>query len=106
VQALQELGWTDGRNVRIDTRWAAGDPNRYRSYAAELVALAPDVILVSDTAAVGPLQQATLEWLHRRRSELAIARRDDRCRARGQVFTDVGHDLSGFNIQARRWRWQ
>jgi putative tryptophan/tyrosine transport system substrate-binding protein len=34
VQALQELGWTDGRNVRIDTRWAAGDPDRFRKYAA------------------------------------------------------------------------
>ena len=47
VQALQELGWTDGRNVQIDTRWAAGDAERFRRYAAELVALAPDVILAS-----------------------------------------------------------
>jgi hypothetical protein len=45
VQGLQELGWTDGRNVRIDYRWAAGDAERARRYAAELVALAPDVIL-------------------------------------------------------------
>ena len=45
IQALQEFGWTDGRNVRIDTRWAAGDAERFRRYAAELVALAPDVIL-------------------------------------------------------------
>ena len=42
---LQQLGWTVGRNVRIDTRWAAGDADRIRRYAAELVALAPDVIL-------------------------------------------------------------
>src|SRR5271167_1902044 len=41
VQGLQELGWTDGRNVRIDYRWAAADADRYRTYAAELVALAP-----------------------------------------------------------------
>src|SRR6516165_1638373 len=47
VQALQELGWTDGRNVQIDTRWAAGDAERFRRYAAEFVALAPDVILAS-----------------------------------------------------------
>src|SRR5262249_39288674 len=47
LQGLQELGWTDGRNVRIDTRWVAGDAARGRSYAAELVALAPDVILAS-----------------------------------------------------------
>ena len=45
LQGLQQLGWTDGRNVRIDTRWAAGDAERIRKYAAELVALAPDVIL-------------------------------------------------------------
>src|SRR6516225_12409048 len=45
AQGLQQLGWTDGRNLRIDYRWGAADPDRYRRYAAELVALAPDVIL-------------------------------------------------------------
>ena len=45
VQGLQELGWTDGRNVRIDTRWGAGDADRVRRYASELVALAPDAIV-------------------------------------------------------------
>ena len=59
AQALQELGWSDGRNVRIDIRWAAGDTDRSRRYAAELVALAPDVILASGTFAALPLQQAT-----------------------------------------------
>src|SRR5215467_15740238 len=59
VQALQELGWTDGRNVRIDTRWAAGDAERFRRYAAELVALAPDVIPASGGTGVGALQQAS-----------------------------------------------
>jgi len=59
VQGLQESGWTDGRNVRIDTRWAAGDADRYRRYAAELIALAPDVILASGGAAAGALLQAT-----------------------------------------------
>jgi hypothetical protein len=59
VQALQELGWTDGRNVRIDTRWAAGDAERFRRYAAELVALAPDVILASGGTGVGALLQVT-----------------------------------------------
>ena len=43
AQGLQESGWTLGRNVRIDIRWGAGDAERYRRYAAELVALAPDV---------------------------------------------------------------
>jgi putative ABC transport system substrate-binding protein len=59
VQGLQELGWTDGRNVRIDYRWPAGDAERIRSYAAELVALAPDVILAGGGAAVPSLLQAT-----------------------------------------------
>jgi putative ABC transport system substrate-binding protein len=59
LQALQQLGWTDGRNVRIDARWVAGNANDARRYAAELVALAPDVILASGGSVVGPLLQAT-----------------------------------------------
>jgi putative ABC transport system substrate-binding protein len=59
VQGLQELGWTDGRNLRIDTRWAAGDANRVRRYAGELLALAPDVMLATGGTTVGPLLQAT-----------------------------------------------
>jgi putative tryptophan/tyrosine transport system substrate-binding protein len=47
VQGLQQLGWTDGRNVRIEIRWGASDAERNRRYAAELVELAPDVILAS-----------------------------------------------------------
>src|SRR5881392_2517891 len=58
-QGLQEWGWADGRNVRIDYRWAAGNVGRFRKYAAELVALAPDVILASGASSVGPLQEAT-----------------------------------------------
>jgi putative ABC transport system substrate-binding protein len=59
AQGLQQLGWTIGRNVRIDTRWAAGDPERVRRYAAELVALEPDAILATGSTSVGPLLQAT-----------------------------------------------
>ena len=59
AQALQQLGWTDGRNVRIDTRWSAGDVADTRKYALELLALAPDVILANGTVAAGPLLQAT-----------------------------------------------
>jgi putative ABC transport system substrate-binding protein len=60
VQDLQQLGWTDGRNVRIDYRWgAAGDAGRFHRYAEELLALAPDVILASATPSVQALQQAT-----------------------------------------------
>jgi ABC-type uncharacterized transport system substrate-binding protein len=59
LQGLQQLGWVDGRNVQIDMRWAAGDPDRFRKYAAELVALAPDVILAAGGAVVPLLLQAT-----------------------------------------------
>src|SRR6266699_3115405 len=59
LQGLQQLGWVDGRNVRIDTRWAAGDREYFRKYAAELVALRPDVILAFATPAVTALQEIT-----------------------------------------------
>jgi len=59
VQGLQELGWTDRRNVHLDSRWGAGDPDRIRTYAAELVALVPDVILASGGSVVGALREAT-----------------------------------------------
>jgi putative ABC transport system substrate-binding protein len=45
LHTLQELGWTDGGNVRIDVRWGAGNADRFRNYSRELVSLAPDVIL-------------------------------------------------------------
>jgi putative ABC transport system substrate-binding protein len=57
-QQLQQLGWTDGHNVRIDYRFAAGSPENYRKYAAELVALAPDVILAPG-GSLAPMLQAT-----------------------------------------------
>jgi putative tryptophan/tyrosine transport system substrate-binding protein len=59
VQGLQQSGWTDGSNIRIDTRWAAGEADRYHRYAEELLALAPDVILASATPSVQALQRAT-----------------------------------------------
>ena len=58
-QKLQQLSWTDGRNVRIDYRWGAGNADRVRKYAAELVALAPDVIVAMGASTAVPLQQAT-----------------------------------------------
>jgi putative ABC transport system substrate-binding protein len=58
-QTLQQLGWTDGRNVQIDYRWALGDVERTRKFAAELVALAPDVLLAVGAEILLALQQAT-----------------------------------------------
>jgi len=59
LQGLQELGWTDARNMRIEYRWGSGNTERIRKYAAELVALGPDVILANGNTAVAPLQRAT-----------------------------------------------
>jgi len=58
-QGLQQFGWIDGRNLRIDFRWSAGSAADARKYASGLVALSPDVILTSGAAAVAPLLQAT-----------------------------------------------
>jgi putative ABC transport system substrate-binding protein len=58
-QGLQELGWTEGRNVQIDTRLAGSDMERIRKYAAELVALMPDVILAAGGTVMAPMLQAT-----------------------------------------------
>jgi putative tryptophan/tyrosine transport system substrate-binding protein len=59
LQGLQEAGWAVGRNLRIDLRWGGGDPESFRKQSAELLALAPDVILASSSAALAPLLQAT-----------------------------------------------
>jgi|SRR5215510_2098767 len=59
LQGLEELGWAEGRNARIDIRWGAADAERIRKYAADMVALAPDVILATGSTVVGPLLQAT-----------------------------------------------
>jgi putative ABC transport system substrate-binding protein len=59
AQGLAELGWTVGRNVRIEYRWGAGDLDRFRRCAAELVALSPDVVLASSGSIVGAFQQAS-----------------------------------------------
>ena len=58
-QGLQQLGWVEGRNVRIDVRWSGGNSDNIRKYAGELATLAPDVILATGSATVGPLLQAT-----------------------------------------------
>src|SRR5262245_59823804 len=59
VRTLQSLGWTTGRNVQIDIRWGATDTANSRRYAAEMVALAPDVILAGASAATAAAHEAT-----------------------------------------------
>jgi ABC-type uncharacterized transport system substrate-binding protein len=59
AQGLQQLGWTVGQNIRVDYRWGGGDADALRKYAAELVALAPDVILAHSSGSLAPLLQAT-----------------------------------------------
>jgi putative ABC transport system substrate-binding protein len=59
VQGLGELDWTAGRNVRFEYRWGAGDPERYRAIASELVGLKPDAILALGTSTVSALKRAT-----------------------------------------------
>jgi len=59
AQTLQQLGWSEGRNLHLEYRWGAGDVGLLQKYAAELVALAPDVIVANGDSAMGPLQQAT-----------------------------------------------
>jgi putative ABC transport system substrate-binding protein len=58
LQGLQEAGWSDGRNARIDIRWGAGEAEQMRKQVAEMVALAPDVILASSPQVVGPAREA------------------------------------------------
>jgi putative tryptophan/tyrosine transport system substrate-binding protein len=59
VHALTDLGWTDGRNARLDVRWSEGEVEHFRRYARELVALAPDVILAASSIAVTALRPET-----------------------------------------------
>src|SRR5262245_63786797 len=59
VQGLQQLGWTDGLNVRIDARWSVGESEQMRKNAAEVVGLAPDVIVAEGSASLAPLLPMT-----------------------------------------------
>jgi putative ABC transport system substrate-binding protein len=59
LQELQQLGWSDGRNIRVDIRWGAGDADLIRKHAVELVALAPDVVMAFTSIAVASLRQVT-----------------------------------------------
>src|SRR5258708_1548835 len=59
VQGLRHLGWTEGQNLRIDVRWNAGDAGLAQTYAAQLIALSPDVILAGSTVNVTAIRKAT-----------------------------------------------
>src|SRR5262245_1514969 len=59
LEALQSLGWSDGRNVRIDIRWGMNNLDRQREYATELAALAPEVIVASGTISVNAIQRVS-----------------------------------------------
>jgi putative ABC transport system substrate-binding protein len=59
LEALRQLGWTDGRNLRTEARWSAGDPAITRKHAAELVALAPDIVVATCSAGAAAMLQAT-----------------------------------------------
>jgi putative tryptophan/tyrosine transport system substrate-binding protein len=59
TQALADLGWTDGHNVRMDLRWGSGNPNRIQALAQELVGFQPDVILTTATSAIVAVQRET-----------------------------------------------
>ena len=95
LQGLQQLGWYEGRNVRIDYRFGAADVDRSRKYAAELIALAPDVIQASGTSPVAALQQAT------RTVPIVFARIPDPVSA-GLVdsLSHPGGNVTGFTVFA------
>jgi putative ABC transport system substrate-binding protein len=59
VESLKELGWVEGRNLRLEVRWGPNDPNRYPRQAAELVAMAPDALVAPTSFTLAPLQRAT-----------------------------------------------
>jgi putative tryptophan/tyrosine transport system substrate-binding protein len=93
LQALQQLGWSEGRNVRIDTRWGENDVERDRRYATELLAFAPDVILASGTLSVVAIRRVT------RTSPIVFAGVSDPV---GAGFVDTlarpGGNVTGFMI--------
>ena len=75
LQGLQQSGWTDGHNVRIDYRWSAGDADRIRKFATELIALGPDVVMAFTSAAVCALAAGYQHRSHRLRGRRRSGRR-------------------------------
>ena len=75
LQGMGELGWIVGRNLRVDYRWGAGDYERFRAMAAELIALAPDVILAQGSSTVTALQKTSTHGADRVRQRHRSGRR-------------------------------
>ena len=100
TQALAGLGWTDGRNVRIDLRWGAGDANRIRARAQELVGLQPDTIVTNSTPATLALQRET------RTIPIVFAGVSDPV-ASGHAAAPPRSVMKSrrFIIRSPRWRW-
>ena len=99
-QGLQQLGWTEGRDLQIDYRWTAGGGEELRKYAIELVALAPDAILATGSPPVVALRQATLYCAARFRA----GRRSGRGRLRGKpgAAGRQCHGIYAIRIQHQR----
>jgi putative ABC transport system substrate-binding protein len=111
AQALERLGWVEGKNIRIDYRFAAGDPTLFKTYAAELVGLAPDVILGSTQPAVAALWQQTrtmpiVSYLCSIPSARALfeASRDPAATSRGSPPLTRRSRENGFNCSRRSLR--
>ena len=125
-KGLQDLGWTEGRNVKFDTRWTAGDPARMRRYAADLVGLAPEVIMNGGLPTLVAMQQETRtipvvfaqvldhfvdELVHLAQSRAHLiaekmyaekSRWDRREEKQCQVRTDVQHQRNGQRYGKKR----
>src|SRR5262245_50815368 len=110
-QVLQQLGWTEGRNVRIDYRWGGANIADTDKYAAELVALAPDVILAAGSPSVAALQRVTRTLptitpggRARRHDQTAIRRVGESCDGAFDLARVASIDRSQFNAEGLRHR--
>ena len=98
TRALQQLGWTDGNNVRIDVRWAAGDVELMRRFARELVALHPDVILSASTPGTAAIKRET-----RTIPIVFVVVADPIGDGFAASLAHPGGNLTGFTNMNRRW---
>ena len=102
TQALAELGWTDGRNVRMDVRWAGGDINRIRALAHELVALQPDIVVAGGTLTIAALQRETPLCTTRKSAEVGRCCRKSPRHPADTQQSNHRSPLSESNLRFRR----